>query len=152
MANRTAAERSADALRRLETEPNVWIATASPEGVPHNVPLSLAWTGTEILVASPSDNPTVRNARSTGRARACLDSATNVVVIDAEVSATPLAQADPSVLQSYIQRVGWDPRHERGDWSLLTLTPRRVQSWNGVDEIEGRTIMRDGRWTANSVT
>jgi hypothetical protein len=31
---------------------------------------------------------------------------------------------------------------------FVVLRPRRVQVWREVDEIAGRTIMRDGRWIA----
>src|SRR5262245_59614494 len=53
MPGRTRAERRADALRRLETDENVWVSTAGVDGSPHLVPLSLAWDGSRILVATP---------------------------------------------------------------------------------------------------
>ena len=148
MANRTSSQRVNDALRRLRTEPNVWIATASLEGEPHLIPLSLAWVGDAIVVATPTDSPTVRNAMASGKARATLDSANDVVIVDAEVQVAEIDLADPSVVDAYIGRVGWDPRDNLGTWSILTLIPKRVQAWNGVNEIQGRTIMRNGVWVS----
>lgn len=149
MTNRSTAERIEAAIRRLQTDPNVWVATASLAGVPHLVPLSLAWDGKAILVATPTDTPTVRNAIASGFARASLDSADDVVIIDADIHVDDLIDVEPSTLDGYISRVGWDPRENSGAWSLLTLTPRRIQSWNGVSEIGGRTIMRNGTWVVD---
>ena len=148
MTVRSRAERIADARRRLAFDPNVWIATASPDGVPHVVPLSLAWIDEAIVVTTPTDTPTVRNALATGRARACLDSASDVVVIDGAITGVDLQAARAELLDAYVERVGWDPRDDADAWTLLTLAPRRVQAWNGVAEMSGRTLMRDGVWTA----
>jgi Pyridoxamine 5'-phosphate oxidase len=146
MANRTTTERIESALRRFASEPNVWVATGSMAGVPHLVPLSLAWNGTDLIVATPTDSPTVRNVAASGSARATLDSATDVVIVDAAVTVVDFADADQSLAQQYVERVGWDPRSESGAWTMLILSPRRIQAWNGVGEIKGRTIMSDGAW------
>ncbi len=111
------------------------------------VPLSLAWVNNAIVVATPTDTPTVRNVTASGRARATLDNADDVVIVDADVRIDDFDRAQPSTVEMYISRVGWDPRNNPGSWSLLTLKPRRVQSWNSIEEISGRTIMRDGVWT-----
>jgi len=146
MMNRTTAERVQQAQRRLETEANVWISTASAEGLPHLVPLSLAWIDDRVVVATPSTTPTARNAAASRRARAALDDADDVVIIDADVEILDVDTAAPAVTERYVARVGWDPRTIEGAWSLLLLTPRRVFAWIGPGEIDGRTIMRDGRW------
>jgi hypothetical protein len=146
MALRTAIERKADALRRLERDSNIWVATASDKGVPHMIPLSLGWDGAHILVATPLESPTARNALGSGRVRASLDSASDVVIIDAMVEVVDFKSASPEISSAYVGRVGWDPGDQPGEWSLLILTPRTVHAWNSVSEIEGRTIMRRGAW------
>ncbi len=146
MANRTTEQRIADTIKRLESEPNVWIATASPTGAPHLVPLSLGWFEGMILVATPTGTPTARNVAATGLARASLESAGDVVIIEAEATAVSLAAFDGDFLDRFASRVGWDPRDESGDWSMLTLRPRMVLAWNSVGELKGRRIMHDGRW------
>ena len=143
---RTHSQRRADAIRRLESEPNVWIATASAGGVPHLVPLSLAWDGTRILVATPTSTPTARNAAEAGVVRASLDDADDVVLIDATVEVVDFAAADRALIDVYVQRVGWNPADESGDWSLLVVAPTTIRSWNGIDETTGRVIMKRGDW------
>jgi len=146
MTNRSTAARIAATLSRLSSESDLWIATASPAGVPHLVPLSLAWHADSILVATPTDTPTARNVLATGRARASLDSATDVVIIDAVAHGVDFRGVDKVTKAAYVSRVGWNPEDESGDWSLITLAPRLIHAWNGVSEIQGRTIMRQGAW------
>ena len=148
MTGRSTAERAEHARRRLAGEANVWVATASNGGVPHLVPLSLAWIDNRIVVATPTDTPTARNAAATGTARAALDSADDVVIIDAATEVVAYGSAAPELRAGYVERVGWDPADNSGDWVLLILSPTRGQAWNGPGEIEGRTIIRDGAWLA----
>ncbi len=98
-------------------------------------------------MATPTNTPTARNAAATGRARAALDSSSDVVIIDGNVEVIAISQADQGTVDAYVTRVGWDPRKESGDWALLVLSPVRIQSWQGIGETDNRTIMRDGLWT-----
>ena len=148
MTNRTTATRIADTKRRLETEPDVWIATASPEGVPHLIPLSLAWDGARILLATPPDSPTARNIVATGRARASLADTDDVVVIAATAEVTPFEDTPGDVVDFFVEAAGWDPRNNEGPWCLLTLTPEMIHAWKGEPELVGRTIMRNGEWVS----
>ena len=143
---RSGSQRRSQAIHRLETEANVWLATASPAGVPHLVPLSLAWDGTRVLVATPTDTPSVRNVLATGAVKATLDSADDVVLIEGTAEAVDFASASPKLLELYVKRVGWNPADQDGAWSLLVISPLTVRSWNSVSEITGRTIMRHGVW------
>ena len=106
----------------------------------------MAWIDGQIVVATPSDSPTARNAKSSGRARAALDGAVDVVIFDADVAVIDFDDAETSLAARYVDRVGWNPRNSPGVWSPLVLTPRRAQAWNSPSEIAGRTIIRDGRW------
>lgn len=127
----------------------MWIATASPTGVPHLVPLSLAWHGDKILVATPTDTPTARNVLATGRARASLDSTTDVVIIDAVAERVDYGEVDEATRATYVSLAGWNPENESGAWSMITLVPHLIHAWNSASEIEGRTIMRDGDWVTS---
>ena len=42
---RSPAQRRRDTEHRLAHDVDVWVATASPDGVPHLVPLSFDWDG-----------------------------------------------------------------------------------------------------------
>ena len=146
MAPRSTAERIAHARARLESDANVWISTASAHGVPHLVPLSLAWIDEQIVVATSATSATAKNIVATGRARAALDSADDVVIIDTDARLVLFADAPQSTVEQYVHRVGWDPSNEPGEWALMVLTPIRGQAWIGPAEIAGRTFIRDGAW------
>lgn len=148
MENRSADTRIADTIRRLESEPDVWIATASAAGAPHLIPLSLAWDGTSILLATPPGSPTARNIEATGQARASLANTDDVVIIVASATVTPFEDAPVDVADSFAERTGWDPRRQDGRWALLTLTPETIHAWKGEPELVGRTIMRRGEWAS----
>lgn len=148
MEPRDLATRIADSKRRLESDANVWIATASPSGEPHLVALSLWWDGSALLATTPAANPIARNIAATGLARASLESADDVVTMKTVATATPLAEVDGAQVDALVEGLGWDPRDEGSDWVLLTLTPDRVWAWTGLHEIDGRTIMRNGAWLA----
>ena len=135
------------AKKRLATESDVWVATASAKGNPHLVPLSLHWDGRRIVCATPGSALTARNIVATGQARLSLESTGDVLVIDAAAQVAALDTVDPSELDTYVKHWGWDPRGEDG-YVLAVFTPQRMQSWNSVAEITGRTIMRDGIWVA----
>lgn len=126
----------------------MWIATASADGVPHLIPLSLAWDGSQILLATPPESPTARNIVATGWARASLADTDDVVIVVAAAAATPFEQTPVEVAEFFAEAAGWDPRREGGRWSLLTLTPETVHAWKGEPELAGRTIMRDGAWVS----
>ena len=128
---------------------NVWVATGSSDGVPHLVPLSLAWDGNRALVVTRSDTPTAQNAAASGRARLALDSTEDVVMFDAEATVLSISDVGEDEVDCYVRGSGWDPRAATGDWSMLFCSPTCMQVWNSVDETRGRTIMREGTWRSD---
>lgn len=145
---RTAAERKADALHKLEHDEDVWVATAGPEGRPHLVPFSLYWDGSEVIAATLADSLTVRNVAASGRVRLALDGTRDVVLIDARARVVPLAETPPEVVEAFVRRCRWDPRRSKAEHAFLFMAPRRVQVWRDEPEIRGRTVMERGRWLA----
>ncbi len=114
------------------------------------MPLSLAWDGTRLLVATPTSTRTAQNAIATGAVKASLDSANDVVLIDGTVEVVDFTSADPELVETFVERVGWNPADQPGDWSLLIVSRRTIRAWDSVGEITGRTIMRDGNWIEDS--
>jgi hypothetical protein len=144
---RTGAERRADTVTRLERDADVWVATASADQ-PHLIPLSLAWDGVHVIMATPAVSPTARNAAAGGTVRLALGTSRDVTIIDAVAEVVPCASAPDSIAGCYAARTGWDPSREEQPHVYLIATPRTMQAWTSVAEITGRTIMRDGRWTS----
>lgn len=42
--------------------------------------------------------------------------------------------------------LAWDPREGANDYAYFRIVPDRVQAWREVNELPGRTLMRDGAW------
>ena len=138
--------RKADALAMLATPAmDVWVATASPSGVPHLVPVSLAWIDERAVIAVESGSITERNATASGTARLAVGPTRDVVMIDATLESTVDVGADGPLGAAYVAQADWDPRLSAG-YVFLVLRPIRVQAWREANEIAGRTLMRDGTW------
>jgi Pyridoxamine 5'-phosphate oxidase len=149
---RTIAERTADAIARLEA-PNgdVWVATASPTGEAFLVPLSYAWDGEHVILAAQASSATARNLRSSRQARLGFGATRDVVLVDAELVRTveigdTTDAAASAVGERYATQADWDPREEPSAYVFLLLRPRRVQAWREANELEGRLVMRNGTW------
>lgn len=140
-------QRLIDALARLETDLDVWVATAGSDGTPYLVPLSLDWDGERVVVCAARESRTVENLMRSKVARLGIGPTRDVVMIDAVVSAAIAVQAAPAPMtERFAQRTGWDPRHEAGEYVYVSLSPRRVQAWREANELAGRTLMRGGEW------
>jgi hypothetical protein len=147
-------ERKADALARLQARhAEAWVASASSAGVPHLVPLSLAWDGERAILSVDRQSVTAQNIIVSGKARLALGETSDVVIIDARLAeAVSLEDAHPSLAQAFADQADWDPRYSddlpasHTGYVFLCLQPERVQVWRHVSEHPGRTVMREGRW------
>jgi hypothetical protein len=140
-------QRLADARARLQSDIDVWVATASLDGTPYLVPLSLDWDGERVIVCAQRTSRTIENLVRSRVARLGIGLTRDVVMIDAVVdNSDGLDEVSAAMAERYAQRTGWDPRLEGGDYVYVSLQPRRVQAWREANELPGRTIMRDGEW------
>jgi len=143
---REAATRKADTLATLSTpEIDVWVATASPDGTAHLVPLSLAWVDDRLVIAVAPTSRTARDIAASGRARMAVGPTRDVAMIDAVLDRSVDVAAAGPLAEAYAAQADWDPRTSDG-YQFLVLRPERVMAWRESDEIAGRTIMRDGEW------
>jgi Pyridoxamine 5'-phosphate oxidase len=151
---RTLDQRIADTLALLATpHADIWVATASPDGDAHLVPLSYAWTGARIVLSTDSTMATARNLVASGKARLGTGHTRDVVMIDAELeSVHPVGDAPDEVSERFAEQSDWDARTAGEPYVFLVLRPVRIQAWREGNEITGRTLMRDGEWLAPAVS
>jgi|tagenome__1003787_1003787.scaffolds.fasta_scaffold20939347_2 hypothetical protein len=143
---RDRATRKADALAMLVTPAvDVWVASASPKGAPHLVPVSLAWVDERAVIAVENRSITAHNLSATGTARLAVGATRDVVIMDAVLERAVEVGADDRLGSGYAAQADWDPRLSSG-YVFFVLRPVRVQAWREADEIAGRTLMRDGTW------
>jgi len=149
---RTREQRRVDTLAKLSAPAaDVWVATATADAggnaSSYLVPLSLAWLDERVVLATEADSVTARNIVSHGRARLGLGPTRDVVMIDAELEHVySLAEVPAGLARRYAMQADWDPRASGGQMRFLVLRPQRIQAWREVNELPGRTLMRDGAW------
>ncbi len=140
-------QRRIDALGRLESDIDVWVATSDADGSPHLVPLSLDWDGVQIVICAGRESLTIQNLMRSSIARLGIGPTRDVVMIDAVVEESVGADGvSTAMAEHYARRTGWDPRREAGGYVYVCLRPRRIQAWRESNEIAGRTLMRNGEW------
>ena len=148
MASRSSNERKADARAKLEAiEANVWVASGSPTGAVHLIPMTHTWNDTQVVLATEPMSRTVANVTANPRVRLALGETRDVVMIDAVfVEAVPKAEAPAALADAYSTQAGWDPRTDGDDYIFLLLRPERIQVWREAEDLTGRTVMRRGSW------
>ena len=144
---RTAQQRKADTLRRLENDVDTWVATADPAtGVPYLVPLSFLWDGATVLISTPATSPTSRNLRATGRVRLGIGPTRDLVLIEGAVQTeTAAAEIPAETGDAFAAKTGFDPRELTG-YAYFRIRPQRLQAWREANELTGRDLIRGGDW------
>jgi Pyridoxamine 5'-phosphate oxidase len=143
-APRSRAQRRLDTEHRLNTDVDLWVATASPEGEPWLVPLSFEWDGETVLLATSITGPTGRNLAK-GATRLGLGEVRDVSMIEGDVEVLELDALPRERGDRFAARTGFEPRGLTG-YAWFRVRPRRVQAWREENELSGRELMRDGRW------
>ncbi|WP_128378942.1 pyridoxamine 5'-phosphate oxidase family protein [Streptomyces cavernae] len=143
---RPRARRRRDTEHRLTHDTDLWVASASPDGAPHLVPLSFDWDGATLLMATPSGSPTGRNLAATRTTRLALGHTRDVSMIEGEVEVLEIDALPRQRGERFAARTGFDPRPLATPYRWFRVTPRRIQAWREEDELRGRELMRDGRW------
>jgi hypothetical protein len=138
--------RRRDTEHRLESDVDLWVATASPDGAPYLVPLSFDWDGEALLLATPAGSTTGRNLAAVRTVRLGLGVTRDVCMIEGEVEVLAIDELPQQAGDRFAERTGFDPRTEATPYRWFRVTPRRVQAWREADELPGRELMRDGHW------
>jgi Pyridoxamine 5'-phosphate oxidase len=142
---RSREERKADTLAKLETEVDVWVASAGEDGRANLAPLSFVWHGAALTVALPATSVTGRNLARAGWARVALGPTRDVVMLEGPLEVLPIG-TDPALEDAHARATGFDPREEAGTFVYIRLTPERIQAWREANELAERQLMKDGAW------
>lgn len=145
-APRSRVQRRRDTQDRLSHDIDLWVASASADGVPYLVPLSFDWDGEALLLATPTDSPTGRNLAVSRTARLGLGHTRDVCMIEGDVDVVEMDALPQDWGDRFAARAGFDPRALTTPYRWFRVSPRRIQAWREVDELPDRELMRDGRW------
>ncbi len=140
-------QRKADTLRRLAEDVDCWVATADPDtGLPYLVPLSFAWDGEQLVLATGARTQTARNLRASPHLRLGIGPTRDVVLVEGTVTMVADTEVLPAVGDRFAARAGFDPRSLRSAYVYLLVRPVRLQAWREENELSDRDLLRDGRW------
>ena len=142
-------QRTTDTRNRLHEDVDVWVSTASQDGVPQLRPLSFIWDGTTVLISTPEDSPTGRNLAISGKAVLALGHTRDVVMIEGNVQVIPIEELPQEVGDAFAAHTEFDPRTLKTTYAFYRVTPVEIQAWREEDELPNRTIMRGGAWLAD---
>ena len=145
---RSREQRRRDTEHRLTRDVDVWVASASADGVPYLVPLSFDWDGEALLLATATDSPTGRNLAATRAVRLGLGETRDVSMIDGDVEVLEIGALPREQGDQFAARTGFDPRAQDTPYRWFRIVPRRIQTWREENELSGRELVRDGRWLA----
>lgn len=144
---RTTQQRIADVKAALESQRDLWLATANKSGPPHLIPLSFLWDGVDVILSTPRPSRTVRNLAGNPLARIALGAdLEDVIVMDATATIVNTDEIDPGLAEDFAAKAEFEPRHLDGDYVYVRLVPSRVLAWRSESELNGRTLMTDGNW------
>ena len=145
---RDRATRKSDLLAALSAPgADVWVATASPDGKPYLLPLSLGWVDGRVVIALERTSSTARNIEASRVARLAVGPTRDVALIDVELERAVGVDDDGGIGEAYAAQADWDPRGLAG-YVFAVLRPTRIQAWRESNELAGRLLMRDGTWIA----
>ncbi|MER5470039.1 pyridoxamine 5'-phosphate oxidase family protein [Streptomyces sp. NPDC002935] len=140
-------ERLRDTRARLESDVDLWVATAGASGGVHLVPLSYLWDGTAFLVSTPRTSVTGRNLLADAQVRLGVGPTRDVVIVDGVAEPVDVAGLGDKAADAFAAKTGFDPRQETdAPYQYFRIRPRRIQAWREANELAGRTLMRDGAW------
>jgi hypothetical protein len=144
---RSRSQRRVDALHKLRSEVDLWVASADEIGGAYLVPLSYYWDNATLTIATPRASRTARNLMRAGWARVALGPTRDVIIIEGALEAIPIG-ADTRLENAHAQATGFDPRTLAEEYVYLKITPHNIQAWREANELEERQLMRRGQWLA----
>lgn len=144
---RTTKQRIADVYALLEREVDAWVASASEPEDAYLIPLSFAWDGSRIIMATPGNSLTARNLSRAGWARIAIGPTRDVAIIEGALEIVCPPPDDP-IWEIHAAGAGFDAREAVPAYVLLILAPHRIQTWRTPAELRGRDVMRAGQWLA----
>jgi ethanolamine utilization microcompartment shell protein EutL len=142
---RPRSERKADALARLRSDIDLWVASADEAGNAYLIPLSYYWDEKTLTIATPRASRTGKNLIRAGWARVALGDTRDVLIVEGPLEVIPLG-ADAALEDAHAEASGFDPREEAEEYVYLRITPDSIQAWRESNELKGRRLMRDGEW------
>jgi hypothetical protein len=115
------------AVERLTAGKNYWVATTSPDGRPHAMPVWGVWLEDGLWFGTSSRSRKGRNLARDPRVAVHLESGDEVVILEGEVEEAPLDERTADVYEAKYDYRPSPPGGEGEGW--YRLRPRVAYAW-----------------------
>jgi len=119
---------SPDAVQRLETERNLWVASARPDGRPHLVPVWFVYQAEKFYFCIQPESVKARNLSRNPRVVLALEGGSSPVICEGS-AALLSGPPPPIVLDLFQHKYEWDLRTESVYTLLVEATPEKWLVW-----------------------
>ena len=119
---------SDEAMEKLETAQNIWIASVRPDGRPHLTPVWFAWAGGKLYVSIDPDSVKSKNIAHTPRVALALEDGLHPVICEGTAASldSPLPE---EVLAVFLQKYEWEITQEKQYHHVVEITPQKWLVW-----------------------
>lgn len=128
----------ADVAAKLAASRNYWIATASPEGVPHVAPVWGVWYQGALYFGTDPTSRKAKNIAASHSIVAHLESGDDVVIVEGVAERLPEASIGRELDEAYFRKYGY---RLKGN-ATYRVEPRQAFAWSEADFPESATRWR----------
>ncbi len=116
--------------KRMAAARNYWLATASPEGIPHASPVWGIWFGERFYFSTGQSSRKGRNLASNPRLVLHLESGDEVVILEGMVETVPAGSEFDRLDEAYFAKYGV---HLTTDNPVYRLVAHKAMAWREHD-------------------
>lgn len=116
------------ALKRLQTESNIWLATTRPGGRPHLVPVWFVWRRRRFYLCIESSSVKARNLLDQPRVSLALEDGSRPVICEGEATSVPVPWP-VEVVRAFAKKYDWSIGPEDQYDELIRVRPIRWLGW-----------------------
>lgn len=126
--SRNKADPPPEALERLKSEKNVWMASGRPDGRPHLVPVWFAWHTGKIYFCVAPNSVKARNLTRNPHLALALENGSTPVICEG-LAAFHTGPPPEPVRTVFHEKYDWDISSEKEYTLLVEVTPQKWLTW-----------------------
>lgn len=111
-----------DRETRLQTAPNIWLATARPNGRPHLIPVWFLWLNGNFYFCTAMRSVKARNLMANPRASVALEDGNQPVIAECAARLVARPYSD-ELIRGFKEKYDWDVRKTSQYDSMFELQP-----------------------------
>jgi hypothetical protein len=83
---------------------------------------------------------------TSNRVRLGIGPTRDLVLIEGSAQPVPAGEITDELGDAFAAKTGFDPRELVTPYTWFRIQPERIQAWREANELDGRDLMRYGRW------